>query len=441
MIQRLGVVLLLVCPVLTFAHNDPVPPLENFYTGSKIFTGDSVCYSCHNQGTANQGNVKLTFNGDGSATSYTPGATIPINIVITDTAGGRPRPTWGFELAARFSNGSAAGTLVAVNSNTKVSTLSFPNAGKPVISHNGAVVAAGNSFTFTINWTAPAAGSGNVVFSVAANAANGDGDLTGDRIYTFETTLSPAASSPPPTIGSGGVVNAASFVSAPNNQVAQGQLISIFGSNFTTGGPYGASTVPLPTTLGPTNTSVSACGKAVPLIFVAATQINAQLPVECSVSGTSPLTVTSNGQTSTAEPASLAVASPGIFTVLSSGVGDGAITHVDGSIISQTSPAKPGETVIVYCTGLGAVQSPVATGAAATGADSTTNGVTVQMGSGKVNAPVAYAGLTPGFVGLYQINVVIPAGLTTSGATQVPITVTVSTNLVSRTGVTTWVSP
>jgi uncharacterized protein (TIGR03437 family) len=429
---RLGVLMLLVCPILAFAHNDPVPPLVSYYTGSKTFH-DSVCSDCHNAGST--GNVQLLFNGV-AATSYTPGATIPISIAINDTGGGRR--TWGFELATRFSTGKTAGTLIAVNSNTTVNSLQFPSSGT-VISHNGPVNFVGATFTFTVNWTAPASGSGNVYFSVAGNAANGDGDLTGDRIYTNEVILTPAVAVTPPSVSSGGVVNAASFNPAPSNQVAQGQLVSIFGSNFTTGGPYFAGAVPLPRVLGPGNTSVSACGVNLPLIYVSTNQINAQLPFECTnFSGTTPLTVTANTATSSGEPVSLATVSPGIFTLTSKGTGeDGVIVHgVGNGLISSTSPAHAGEIVVIYATGLGAVNTPVASGSAASGGDPTTATVTVTIGG--QNAPVQYAGLTPGDVGLYQINVIVP---TFAAAQSAPVLVTVSSNIFSRTGVTLAVAP
>src|SRR5258708_894147 len=194
-------ILLLLCPLAVFAHNDPVPPLDAYYTGSKIFTSDTVCAICHNGGlNTSNGNVTLTFNGV-AATSYTPGATIPIQITITDTGGGRR--VWGFELAARFSNAKPAGTLIAVNSNTTVNTRQFPAPSNPVITHNGVVPAVASSFTFTINWMAPADGSGgNIIFSVAGNAANGDGFQSGDRIYPSEVPLSPGASIPPPSVPS-----------------------------------------------------------------------------------------------------------------------------------------------------------------------------------------------------------------------------------------------
>jgi uncharacterized protein (TIGR03437 family) len=135
---------------------------------------------------------------------------------------------------------------------------------------------------------------------------------------------------------------------------------------------------------------------------------------------------------------SLATVSPGIFTLTSKGTGeDGVIVHgVGNGLISSTSPAHAGEIVVIYATGLGAVNTPVASGSAASGGDPTTATVTVTIGG--QNAPVQYAGLTPGDVGLYQINVIVP---TFAAAQSAPVLVTVSSNIFSRTGVTLAVAP
>ncbi len=427
--------LLLACPILAVA-NSGFPPNDQFYTGSKTFAGEKTCAECHDGGlNTSSGNVKITFNG-AAATSYTPGATIPIQITITDTGGGRR--VWGFELAARFSSGANAGTLSPSDSHEIVQTLTFPNAGKQVITHNNAVAQPGTTFTYTINWKGPATGSGSVIFSAAGNAGNGDGNSTGDRIYTAETMLTEGASTggTPPSIGSGGVVNAASFNPAPNNQVAKGQLVSIFGSNFLPAGQQAhASAIPLPTSLS--NVSVAACGQNIPLIDVFPGQINGQLPFECQDTGTAGMTVTSGTQTSGSEPVKLALGSPGVFSVNVSGTGPGVIFHSDNvTLVTSSAPAKAGEIVVIYCTGLGAVNPATATGKAASGANDTVNPVTVSVGG--TNANVVYKGLVVGFVGLYQVNATIPSGLGTQNAA---LSITVGSGNVSRTGITVAVAP
>jgi len=382
---------------------------EPGFTGAQRFSPpENSCVECHTGGNANSGpgNVQLRFNGV-TATTYAPGATIPIQIVITDTGGGRQR--WGFELSARFANGTQAGTLTAVGSNTTMQRGVFgAQAQVTYASHLNAVRQPGTTFTYTVNWTAPAAGSGQVIFNVAGNAANGDSTNSNDRIYTAEVVLDPAASGgPTPQITSAGIVNAATFNPAPNNQVSRGQLISIFGSDLTTGGPFGASSLPLPTQLGSTEVRVN--GTAIPLIIVAGTQINAQLPFELTDTGTATLTVVSGSQTSTQATVNLQATSPGIFTVNSQGTGDGAILHADNSLVTSANPARAGETVVIFCTGLGNTQPPLASGRPANG-EPTTNLPTITIGGR--DAPRAFSGLAPGFVGLYQVNAVVPAGVT-----------------------------
>lgn len=211
----------------------------------------------------------------------------------------------------------------------------------------------------------------------------------------------------PPQTSSAGIVSAATFNAAPANQVARGQLISLFGSNLTSGSPLAATSLPLPTQLG--TTSIQVNGSAIPLILVSAGQINAQLPFELSDSGTATLTVSSGGQTSSQATVNLRATSPGIFSINSQGSGDGAILHADNTLVTAANPARAGETVVIFCTGLGATNPPVASGRAASG-EPTTNIPTVTIGGR--DAPLAFSGLAPGFVGLYQVNAVVPSGVT-----------------------------
>jgi len=425
---------LLLCPIAVFGNNDATyhggPDLSIYYTGSKTFNDNAAaCANCHDGGfNSSSGNVKVFFNGS-AATSYTPGSTIPVQITITDTGGGRV--VWGFELAVRFLNAKPAGTLKAINSNTQVSTLTFPSPPNPVATHNGkAFSSSSTNMTFTVNWTAPADGSGgNIYFSVAGNAANNNIDPSGDRIYTNEVVLTPAASTPAPTVPSNGVVDGAGF----SAKISGGGIGSIFGSNLAAS-TLSASALPLPTTLG--TTSVTMNGIAAPLFFVSSGQINFQVPSALLSSATASLTVTTSGGTSPPITVTLSSASPGIFTI---GGTQGAVqisnttTFVApvGSISGVNSrPAVAGDFITIYCSGLGTVSNPPADGAAA-GSNplSAASGVTVTLGTGSP-IPAAFAGLSPGFVGLFQVNIQITPGLGTNSA--LPLVVTAA-NLKSNT--------
>jgi uncharacterized protein (TIGR03437 family) len=193
-----------------------------------------------------------------------------------------------------------------------------------------------------------------------------------------------------------------------------------------------AATMPLPTQLN--NVTVTACGQNIPLFDVLPGQINAQLPFECPTSGNTPLTVATGVQTSAVYSLGLAAGSPGVFTVNSAGTGDGVILHGDNSLVNSASPAKGGEQVVIYCTGLGPTNPPFVTGAPVSAKNQTVSPVTVSIGG--QNAAVVYSGLSVGFAGLYQINVIVPAALSGSQ----PLIVT-EPGVASRAGVTVAVTP
>jgi len=128
--------------------------------------------------------------------------------------------------------------------------------------------------------------------------------------------------------------------------------------------------------------------------------------------------VTNNGTTSATISVPVLAAQPGIINYTTAGGNFGVILHANFQLADSAHPAVPGETVLIYCTGLGAVSSPPADGAAANG-QSTVVMAKVTMDS--VNAAVSFSGLAPGFVGLYQVNAVVPSGLA-SGNQPVVIT-------------------
>ena len=82
--------------------------------------------------------------------------------------------------------------------------------------------------------------------------------------------------------------------------------------------------------------------------------------------------------------------------------------HADYSLVNAARPAAPGETVLVYLTGMGAVSPGVDDGTAGASGQlySTVSPVTVLVGDEQ--ATVAFNGLAPGYPGLYQINVTLP---------------------------------
>jgi uncharacterized protein (TIGR03437 family) len=164
-----------------------------------------------------------------------------------------------------------------------------------------------------------------------------------------------------------------------------------------------------------------------PIFFASAGQLNVQVPWE-TPAGSPTATLTFGLQTSST-PVSVAQYAPAIYSFNASGGGQGIIVNPDYTYAapvgttSTAAPAQPGSYVTIYCTGLGPVTNQPATGAAAPSSPlaQTMGQVTVTIGNA---APTVYfAGLTPGEVGLYQINVQVPPSVTTGDA--VPVTVSV----------------
>jgi len=220
-----------------------------------------------------------------------------------------------------------------------------------------------------------------------------------------------------PVVSPGGVSNAASGVSP----VTPGSLVSIYGTNLASGLAQ-ADSIPLSTTLN--NVSVTFNGVAAPLLFVSTGQINAQLPwnvLSSGTTGSANVVVTRNNQPSAAQTLQVGPFSPGVFAINNIAVAinpDGSIAAPAGAIPGVTTrPAKIGDPngLIIYCTGLGAVDNPVANGAASSDKLRTATTIPTVMIGGKA-ATVIFAGLSPQFVGVNQINVSIPPGTPTGNA-------------------------
>jgi uncharacterized protein (TIGR03118 family) len=268
----------------------------------------------------------------------------------------------------------------------------------------------------------------------ALDFGNGGQDFSSSILYftagpSAEThglfgSLQTSASLAAPAVNTGGLVNGASFAvaTAANGAVAPGSMAALYGANLSTVVETALST-PLPTSLGDT-ASVSIGGTNAPLFFSSNTQVNLQVPFG-TPAGSSTVVVTRAGQTSTAQPVTVVAAAPGIFTTGQTGAGQGAILNVDYILVNASAPATAGDIVQVFCTGLGATTPAVASGSVTpapglTGPVIANAAVTATVGG--VAAPVKFAGMVAGYVGLYQVNVQIPAGVTVGSSVALVLT-------------------
>ncbi len=218
------------------------------------------------------------------------------------------------------------------------------------------------------------------------------------------------------TITKGGVVNAADY----SQDLAPGSLISIFGSNLASETTR-ATSLPLPTFLGGSTVEIVDDGnnvQALPLWYVSASQINAQLPYGL-LPGRLQVRLRSGAATSNSEIVTIVPRAPKLFTADQTGQGRAIATSTDYKVLTDTSPGKPADTIILYLGSAGEVSGYPIAGRAAPGLDGTepariTESVTAAING--VTGTVQFAGLTPGSTGLYQVNVLLPQVVLTGPA-------------------------
>jgi uncharacterized protein (TIGR03437 family) len=211
-----------------------------------------------------------------------------------------------------------------------------------------------------------------------------------------------------------GVVNAASF--APiTNPIAPNEIIALFGSGLASS-TASAPGLPLPTTLGGVQVTIN--NVPAPLFSVSPTQIEALVPQAITPASQvyyATIKVVNNNASSNAVTVYTSYTSPGVFSAGGNAVGPAAAQHADSSLITSANPAKIGETVVLYASGLGSVTPAVADGAAAPSSPPSKITDTDLVDFSGTAATITFAGLTPSLAGLYQLNATIGSG-TSSGA-------------------------
>lgn len=212
----------------------------------------------------------------------------------------------------------------------------------------------------------------------------------------------PAQASP----GSPVVVNAASYLGG----ISPGGLATIFGEDLTSvSGVVIAGTDPLPTVLAGVEVTVN--GRSAPIFGVAFAngedQISFQVPYSTPVGPDAALVeVFDHGEQVAHVFVDSFTEDPGIFTY--SGNFAVAASGVDGSLIGRDNPAFPGEVLVLYTTGLGPLSLNLRDGVGAPFNPLARTVSPLHLYIQGEEAAVEFSGLTPGYVGLYQVNFVVP---------------------------------
>lgn len=257
--------------------------------------------------------------------------------------------------------------------------------------------------------------TGSTVLKVTAFAVAGANLASG-----ISAALSGSVnSSTTPIVTAQGVVHAAS--GRGGLPVAPGSLITIYGLNLSDAAGQSPG-VPLPQTLNGTQVRIG--DQLLPILYTNSGQLNVQVPFGLPVNTQIQLRVQRDSTESVPQNLPVASATPGIFTINQQGTGQGAIVRSDQVTLAQPgTPAAIGELIVIYSTGLGSVTPAVAVGAPAPASTLAVTDNPVSLTIGGVQAQVLFSGLTPGFAGLYQVNAIVPGGVTPGDAVAVVLSV------------------
>jgi uncharacterized protein (TIGR03437 family) len=322
---------------------------------------------------------------------------------------------WGFQLTARLNSdlqNGQAGDFTPVDNLTQVICEDAGpkpcSSGVSFIEHTSAGTRNGtkNGATFQFDWTPPPTNVGSLTFFVAGNAADGNASYTGDLIYASSLQLDPLTPVAP-TVTAGNIVSAATSSPGP---VAANSWMTIYGSNLsvTTRGWTDGDFIDgaMPTSLDGVSVIITTYGapRLASIGYVSPTQVNFLLPSD---------TASTTALVQIRNPAGLAAALPvtvqaNAAQLLTSDGKHVLAMHLDGTLMGGT-PAKPGETVMLFGTGCGPTtpalipsQVPTQASPLATLPQITIGGLPATVQSGRVLL---------GTAGVYQVSVQVPAGI------------------------------
>jgi uncharacterized protein (TIGR03437 family) len=396
--------------------NQTGPPASRTGAPSELTCATSLC---HDNFPLNSGTGTLRITG--LPATYTPNQEITVTVTLNQAN----RALYGFQVTALDDQNRRAGEMsVTEPPRTQRTTGVVGGNLREYISHSfiGTTPNGTNQGSWTFRWKAPAQSVGRVTFYAAGNAANGSGTTAGDFIYTTSASIQPGSA-----VGPLASVSAASF--AATAPLSPQGIVAGFGSGLSVN-VVSASSLPLPTQLDGTEVRVrdaSGNDRNAGLFFVAPTQINYLIPAG-TANGTATITVRRSGNDVAQGTVTIESVAPGLFAANANGQGvaaavvfrrRGAVdtTEPVAQLNSTTGRFEPvpidlgPETDLVFLIAFGTGIRGVSAQSAAT--------ATI----GGTNAPVSFAGATPGFEGLDQANISIPRSLIGRGVVDVVLRV------------------
>lgn len=218
-LKLLTLLLMLVCWGTAIYANSSGPPSSN--SGAP---GESNCSTCHFGSAVNSGGGSVTLTG--LPASYVAGTRYNLVVTISDS---NNKMRWGFQTTALVDDGSAAGTFMLTDTTlTQIVTGQVSGKNRTYVEQgfNGTQRGTRNSVTFKFDWVAPSTNVGKVTFYVAANAANGDGSLSGDSIYTTSAVTMADTAPAGPTLAS---------LNPSSGPASGGTSVTLTGTNFKNG--------------------------------------------------------------------------------------------------------------------------------------------------------------------------------------------------------------
>jgi uncharacterized protein (TIGR03437 family) len=198
--------------------------------------------------------------------------------------------------------------------------------------------------------------------------------------------------------------------------LAPGTVSQVYGTNLATS-PDAPTAVPLPINFKGVQVLVG--GLNAPLYYISPTQLTIQIPSELTATNQYQALISVNGAFTLPQPVDLVPVAPGV------------VAFADGSLVAQHSsdftlvdanrPAKPGEVLIIYLVGLGGTSVNVQSGTPAPLSQLVVANTPAVVTIDGQTAQTPFVGLTPGGIGLYQINLIVPSN---ARAGKLPVTIT-----------------